>query len=128
MFLDSATDRMKEIIIYGGLAFYLTDKAAFQGDNPAVPATLIALALGGSVLVSYVNAWGEAVMSGRQKTSGHKVNSSLRSGLMSFEVLMFLIIIGLVFGLLTPVILLIAMLSWLTALQRMANVMRRLNA
>lgn len=127
MLLDSVTDRMKEIVLYSGVAFYLVDFAASTGRSVGAYGVLLAFALGGSVLVSYMNAWGEVVVSGHQK-AGHKVNQSLRTGLLGLEVRMFIVVVGLLTGWLTEAVLVIAVFAWITAFERLSNILHRLNA
>lgn len=126
MMLDSSTDRMKEILLYIGIAYFLVDRAATTTWEPAQIAALVAGAVGGSVLVSYINAWGDAVLSATPQKK-HAVNATFRSGLMRFEVRMFLIIFGLLTGWLLPIVGLIAILVWLTAFERLNNVIKRLS-
>jgi len=127
MLLDSVTDRMKEITLYSGIAYYLVSTAAAQGHNVGLYGLLIAFALGGSVLVTYMNAWGEVVISGHQK-AGHKVNDSLRTGLLGLEVRMFIVVVGLLTGWLTEAIIVIAIFAWVTAFERLSNILHRLKA
>lgn len=124
MLLDSTTDRMKEIILYIGIGYGLVSYAK-SAQEAAITTAFIAAACGGSVLVSYVNAWGEVVMAsaGLQK---HKINQAFRGGILRFEVRMFLLIFGLVTGWLESVVIVIAILAWFTALERLYNITKRL--
>jgi CDP-diacylglycerol--glycerol-3-phosphate 3-phosphatidyltransferase len=54
-FVDSVTDRYSELIIFGGLLFYYSQRGDWQG------ALLAFAAAGGSVLVSYVRARAQAL-------------------------------------------------------------------
>lgn len=119
MFLDSVTDRMKEVFLYVGIAFYLvsTDQAFY--------AVWAIAALGGSVLTSYVNAWGDVVMS-KALGAAHKTNRAIRGGLLRFEVRMFLLVLALAFGRLPIFVVAIGTLSFVTVLQRMGTVLRSL--
>jgi CDP-diacylglycerol--glycerol-3-phosphate 3-phosphatidyltransferase len=54
-FVDSVTDRYSELIIFGGLLFYYSQKGDWLG------ALLAFAAAGGSVLVSYVRARAQAL-------------------------------------------------------------------
>lgn len=54
-FVDSVTDRYSELIIFGGLLFFYSQKGDWQG------ALLAFAAAGGSVLVSYVRARAQAL-------------------------------------------------------------------
>lgn len=119
MFLDSVTDRMKEIFLYGGVVFYLvsSDQAFF--------AVWAILALGGSMLTSYINAWGDVVMT-QVHGNTHKVNKTFRGGLLRFEIRMFLLVIALLFNQLALFVVVIGVLSMLTAVQRINNVMKKM--
>lgn len=127
MFLDSATDRVKEILLYVGIVYYLVTSAIETGENPGMIAAITIFALGGSVLTTYMNAWGEVVLAGHKK-AGHTVNKSLRGGFLGFEVRMFLIVVGLVFGWLQGIVVFIAVMAWVTAFQRLRNIIIKLDA
>ncbi len=120
MFLDSTTDRIKEVLLYCGLTGYLLQHA----NNTVVVATVAAL--GASLITSYVNAWGEVALATAPQKARHQVNKSLRTGLGGFEVRMALIVIGLLGGVLTPVIYIILALGGLTVLQRIVNTLQKL--
>lgn len=119
MLLDSITDRMKEIIIYIGIAVALIR----SGQSEAV--VWAVAACGASLLVSYVNAWGEAVVAG-SGLPRHQVNQSFRSGLMSFDVRVAVIVAGLATGRLVAAIMAVALLSTLTAIWRVMRIGRAL--
>jgi CDP-diacylglycerol---glycerol-3-phosphate 3-phosphatidyltransferase len=121
MMLDSTTDRMKEIILYMGIAYFLVS----QATSTAQTATIVVAAAGGSILVSYINAWGEAVLASRS-SGKHRINSTFRGGLMRFEVRMFLLVFGLLTGWLWWSVAIIAVAAWLTAFERLNNVVKRL--
>lgn len=118
MLLDSSTDRMKEIFLYGGAAYYLVN------TGQAYMSVWAVLALGSSLLVSYTNAWGEVVMS----KIGHnnQVNKSFRGGIMSFEVRMATLIVGLLSGKLAISIVIVAVFSWITVIQRLTGITSRI--
>lgn len=112
MLLDSTTDRMKEVILYIGIAFALV----FTGHTLAI--VWIVAACGGSLLVSYINAWGEVAIA-NSNLYKHKVNQSFRGGFLRFEVRMFALVIGLLLNQLVFVVALLTVLSFYTALQRL---------
>ena len=120
MLLDSVSDRTKEVMLYIGVAYFYVVL-----EYPYYAVWAVA-ACGASLLVSYVNAWGEAVMASSQKEN-HKVNQKFRSGLMTFDVRMFLFLIGLVTSLLPEMLIAISILSAFTAVGRLVNVSRRLS-
>ncbi len=119
MLLDSITDRMKEVILYGGIVSYLLSQGA---DTSAIWAIF---ALGGSMLTSYINAWGDVVMS-KAGARNHKANEGFRGGLMRFEVRMFLLVVALFANQLRVFVVVIAILAWFTAFQRLALIIRKL--
>lgn len=128
MFLDSVSDRIKEILVYVGLigaAASTQASCTLLGQtcwySNATYMVLLVAALGGSLLTSYVNAWGEAVLRG-STVSKTKLNKTFRGGVASFEIRMFLLVIMLLFGLEAIIIPLIALLAWYTALNRMYRV------
>ncbi len=115
MLLDSVTDRMKEVILYVGIAYL------FIGTGHAYATVWAVLACGSSLLVSYVNAWGEAVVANK-KLQGHIVNQAFRGGLMRFEVRMTLLVIGLASGHPIGAVALVALGSVWTALDRLVRI------
>lgn len=120
MLLDSVTDRMKEVFLYSGAAL------AMVGSGHPKAAVWAVVACGGSLLVSYVNAWGEAVAA-RAHLDQHGVNQSFRSGLMTFDVRMAVLIIGLASDKLIPTVAVIGILSWLTAIGRLRTISKALS-
>ena len=121
MLLDSTTDRMKEVILYMGVAtnFIIAEQPWF--------CVWAVAAVGGSLLVSYVNAWGEVVLA-QKPASKHAVNQTFRGGLMRFEVRMVFLIIGLLSNQLAITVVIIAVLVWITAFQRLVGIYRRVQA
>lgn len=119
MLLDSVTDRVKEVMLYAGIAY------AFIASGNASYAVWVVLACGMSVIVSYVNAWGEAV-SKNQKPISRKTNKVFRVGFMSFDVRMFVLFIGLLSGYLIHAVILIAILAPWTAVERFYLITRDL--
>jgi len=119
MLLDSITDRMKEVLLYGGVVFYLLQNGY---DGYVVWAVF---AIGGSILTSYVNAMGDVAMH-KSGARDHKTNEGFRGGLLRFEVRMFLMVVALLTGRLEILVVIVAILAWFTAFQRLRNVIRRL--
>jgi phosphatidylglycerophosphate synthase len=118
MLLDSVTDRMKEILIYIAIAYYFV---SVHEPNFAIWAVA---ACGVSLLISYVNAWGEAV--GKDTKPTHTTNKTFRTGIMSFDVRMFTIILGLAFDQLDIALVVIVALGSITAIERSVLTGRRL--
>ncbi len=119
MFLDASTDRFKEVILYTGIIFY-----AGSNHYSSVYLVFIIIALGSSLSVSYVKAKGEAAISNLgHKISHQELNKIFSAGLLSYEVRMALLVVGLLFNLLLPIIILIAVFSTYTALTRLNDIM-----
>lgn len=119
MLLDSITDRLKEVLLYIGIAYFFV-----VIEHPFVAVWAVA-ACGASVLVSYVNAWAEAVFAQHPQTA-HTLNQSFRSGLMSYDIRMSFFVAGLVTSLLPETLAIIAIFSGFTALGRVRQVLARL--
>lgn len=99
--LDSVTDRLSEAAVLGGLLFY-------SSGQPAQPEViLIYAALTGSILVSYTRARAEGV------------GLTLKEGLFTRAERVILLAVGLIIDQVTIVLWLLAVLSNLTALQRL---------
>ena len=115
MLLDASSDRAKEFLIYLGLIFVFADSENVAGVIAATAA------LGGSFMVSYVKAKGEtAIATGRKNHT--KVNRTYSDGIMQYQVRMVVLIVGLLLGHLTITVSIIAVLSWLTALVRLVDI------
>ncbi len=121
MLLDATTDRMKEIFLYTGIAFWFVEHNQMYGAVWAV------MAIGGSLLVSYVKAKGETAVAGSGLPPA-VVNRLFQDGLVRFEVRMTLLILGLLAQQLLPFVIGIALLSWMTAISRLIFISRKLRA
>jgi CDP-diacylglycerol--glycerol-3-phosphate 3-phosphatidyltransferase len=122
MLLDSVTDRVKEVILYGGVAYYFA-----LNDVHVWFAVAVATALGCSLLTSYLNAIGDAAVAKYNiKSQGHVVNRAFRGGLFPFEIRMLLLILGLLAGYLTVAVVVIALGAAYTAFARFAVVYSKL--
>jgi phosphatidylglycerophosphate synthase len=133
MFLDSVSDRIKEVLIYIGLmGAAASTSATCVGTSEtcwyssATYMVLLVIALGGSLLTSYINAWGEAVLRGSMVKKS-KLNQTFRGGVASFEIRMFLLIVMLLLGWEAFIVPLLAVLTWYTALSRMYRVIGALS-
>lgn len=116
MLLDSVTDRLKEVILYAGVAYaIILTGAVFY-------TVWVVLACGFSLIVSYVNAWGEAVI----KDTKHKTNKTFRTGFMTYDLRMLVLIIGLLSGHLIQAIIFITVFAFWTALERFYIVTKKL--
>ncbi len=119
MVLDATTDRMKEVLLYTGAAYALIQ----MGQSSA--AVWAVSACGASLVVSYVKAKGETAVKDSTLTA-NEINRLFQDGFLRFELRMTILIIGLLFGYLGPSIVLIAILSWYTAFQRLYMIMKKL--
>lgn len=122
MLLDASTDRLKEVMIYAGIAYYFENGRYVDGL-----AFWAVLALGASLAVSYVKAKGEAAIASSGRQFSHaELNKLFADGLMLFEVRMTLLLIGLLSGQLVFVVMGIAVLAGLTAISRLIRISRKL--
>lgn len=138
MFLDSVTDRMKEIMIYVGVIGFIATQAnnavctgvaecfTGAGIGERFAFAVVIAVLGGSMLTSYINAWGEAVM-GRAGIKSAAMNKAFRGGLGSFEIRMALLVLGLLTDYLFTAIIFIGLFVAITIIERMYKVFRELS-
>jgi CDP-diacylglycerol--glycerol-3-phosphate 3-phosphatidyltransferase len=105
-FLDSTLDRFSEAVIFFGLFIYLS------GQNQRVELILIYATTVGSLMVSYARARAEGI------------DIHLKDGLFTRFERVFLLVVGLLFNQLTPVLWILAIFTNFTALQRMYLVWR----
>ncbi|HSX07146.1 MAG TPA: CDP-alcohol phosphatidyltransferase family protein [Candidatus Saccharimonadia bacterium] len=121
MLLDASTDRLKEVLLYSGAGYALA-----LGHHPAT-AAWAAAACGASLSVSYVKAKGEAaVAASRTELTHAQLNRLFGGGLLSFELRMLVLIVGLVLDQLIIAVVVIAILAGFTALQRLVQISRQL--
>jgi CDP-diacylglycerol--glycerol-3-phosphate 3-phosphatidyltransferase len=105
-FFDSVADRTSDALVLGGAAWY------FAGRDPHLSVLAFAVAAL-SFLVSYTRSRAESL------------GLDARGGLMERAERMMLLGIGLLFGVLVPVLWLLAALSAVTVVQRVAKVWRQ---
>lgn len=130
MLLDATTDRMKEVILYMGVVVALYRYAEVSDSSLEYALLAVVAACGGSLLVSYVKAKGETAVKDLGLTA-NQINRLFQDGLVRFEIRMFLLVLGLAAnrpGALLTAVALIAIGSWITAVERMVKISRRLNA
>jgi CDP-diacylglycerol--glycerol-3-phosphate 3-phosphatidyltransferase len=121
MLLDASTDRLKEVALYTGAAYALANS-----PHPAA-AAFAAAACGASVSVSYVKAKGEAAFAILETGLSHDaLNRLFKDGLLTFELRMVLLIVGLAVNQLAIMTAIIAVLAAATALQRLVKISRKL--
>jgi phosphatidylglycerophosphate synthase len=118
--LDSATDRMKEILLYIGVAY-----AVVTVTGHAYLAAWVVAACGCSLLTSYINAMGDAVMA-KYKVEKHVMNKTFRGGLFPFQMRMFVLVLGLITNHLSWAVIIIAVGAAYTATMRMLGVFAKL--
>jgi len=119
MFFDAVTDRLKEILLYSALIVYTSSYKS--GVNSWA---VVALA-GTSLLVSYVKAKGEMAFAGLD-IDPQKLNKMFDDGLARYEIRMFLLVAGLISGILTPIINFVIALNLVTAALRFSIVSQEL--
>jgi phosphatidylglycerophosphate synthase len=120
MLLDASTDRMKEVLLYTGAAYALAGSGQTHATAWAVAAC------GASICVSYIKAKGETAV----KDSGlspNEINRLFQDGLGRFEVRMFLLVVGLLLNQLLAVLIIITVLSTMTAFERLIKISRKLS-
>lgn len=121
LLLSASTNRMQEVMLYSGAGFYLA-----HGVNPTV-ATWAVIASGASLTASYIKTKGEAAgVSGKISISCDALNKMFVDGLLTFEVRIFVLILGLLTGQLLIAVAGIAILASLTAVQRLITISEKL--
>lgn len=120
MLLDASTDRFKELLLYTGMGYALA-----LGPHPTQAALAVA-ACGTSLSVSYVKAKGEAAIAASQDIPHAVLNRLFKDGLLTFELRMFVVLVGIVTDQLAIAVGIIAVLAAYTALQRLVRISRAL--
>lgn len=119
MLLDATTDRIKETILYCGVAYSL-----IAGPNPKLAVWAVA-ACGASLCVSYVKAKGETAVSDHKLTP-NEINRLFQDGLLRFEIRMTILIIGLIANQLAIAVIVIAIFSTFTVFGRLISITKYL--
>jgi archaetidylinositol phosphate synthase len=119
MVLDAVTDRYKEVMIYTAIGYNLI---AIGQPYLAVWAIL---ACGASLSVSYVKAKGESAYIS-EKHSTENVNNLFKDGFMRFEIRMIIVILGLLTNYVGAAVVIIAIFSSITSVNRLIRVFRKL--
>lgn len=119
MVLDASTDRIKEVLLYVGVAYALV-----ASGRPFLSVWAVA-ACGASLCVSYIKAKGETAISGSSLSPNEK-NRLFTDGLLRFEIRMAILILGLLTERIDIAVITIAIGSSLTALGRLARITRKL--
>ena len=124
MLLDASTDRLKEVILLAALAFQIVSRY-----HQPIDALVVVLALGTSILISYVKAKGEAILANQDKNISHqKLNRIFSGGLMSYEFRIIIMVVALFFNLIIPVLVVIIVLGTYTYLLRFFKIMKYLSS
>ena len=108
-FLDSTLDRASEGVVFAAIGY------RFAAEGSAVDAGVVVLALLGSVLVSYVRARAEGL------------GAACRTGIATRAERVLIVALGLLFGLLAEAVYLVAFLTAVTVVQRIACARRELS-
>ena len=108
-FLDSTVDRYAEFFLFLGLMAYLF----LHRQGGLIEAALVLSAMTGSLLVSYTRARAEAL------------GFSCKVGVLTRFERIFILAVGLIFGWIYPVLVIIAIFTHITALQRIFHVYRQ---
>lgn len=111
--LDASSDRIKEIIIFCSLIYYLNEI-----DSSSLELSLAGAVLGLSIVVSYIKAKAETIMSAYSKVSYAKLNKVFASGLASYQFRVIILSLALVLNQITVGLLIIAILALITIIQR----------
>jgi CDP-diacylglycerol---glycerol-3-phosphate 3-phosphatidyltransferase len=110
-FFDSVSDRVTDILILGGVAWYLQDR--YHGHAFALPLAI----LGASLLISY------------QRAKAESLGFDAKGGLMERAERVVVLCAGLAFGfLLVPLLWVMLALTLVTAVQRFVKVWRQATA
>ncbi|HEY5668020.1 MAG TPA: CDP-alcohol phosphatidyltransferase family protein [Candidatus Saccharimonadales bacterium] len=121
MLLDASTDRIKEAMLYTGVAYVLA-----TGAHPAT-AAWAAAATGASISVSYVKAKGEAaVASSGKKIPHHVLNRMFADGFLTFEMRMVVLLVGLIANRLAIATAVVAVGAAFTVLQRLVRITKKI--
>ena len=108
-FLDSTVDRYAEFFLFLGLMTYLI----LHGQGGLLEAALVLSAMTGSLLVSYTRARAEAL------------GFNCKVGVLTRFERLFLLAVGLIFGWIYPILVILAVFTHITALQRIIHVYKQ---
>ncbi len=121
MFLDASTDRIKEVLLYTGIAYFLS-----VSSRPAWTSVAV-VACGASLTANFIKAKGEVALAlTRKHLSHHEINHYYHEGVVPFDVRMLLIVIGLLSSQILVVTVLIAVLASYMVFERLNLIIRQL--
>lgn len=106
-FFDSTLDRVSEGVVFAAITY------RFAVDGQDMLAAVVVLALLGSLLVSYVRARAEGL------------GGKCKVGLLTRAERVVLLTVGLLFGVLSPIIIILALLTGVTVVQRIHYVAKQ---
>lgn len=120
MIIDASTDRIKEVLVYSGAAYYLSQTADYSWSF------LPLLACGSILTVSYIKAKGEVAYAIKTKTNDHhKVNRLYNEGLVPFEIRTLVFILGLLTGQVLLASAIVAVLGTISIFERISFIGER---
>ncbi len=119
MLLDASTDRIKEVLLYTGVAF------AFSRSHLTYHTPWIVAAVGVSIIVSYIKAKGEMAAKNSPLTP-NELNRLFQDGIMRFEVRMAILVLGLLTNQLLAAIIVITIGGSITMIERLILITNKL--
>lgn len=124
MMFDSTADRVKEGIVYIGIAALFIEEDLSLGVLFAITALTI------SFTVSYISARGEVALLSASKSPKdvEGINNSFRTGYFGFEMRTFVLIVGLVSGYIYASVIINALGAFITLVQRFITITKTLEA
>lgn len=118
--LDAVTDRLKEVLLYTGAAYYFAVSAPADQQWYAA---LAVVACGTAITVSFVKSKGETMLATKSKHATYAtLNKVFAGGLFPFEVRMVVFIAGLLMGWLAGAMVVLTVFSSLAVWQRLRQV------
>lgn len=118
--LDASTDRLKEVLLYSGAAYYF---AMSDTESLRIFAAVAVLACGVSIAVSFVKSKGETILATKKASAKYtELNRIFSGGLFPFEVRMTVFVLGLLTGWLAFAVAIIAFFSSITVVQRLNDI------
>lgn len=118
--LDTVSDRLKELLVYSGLAYYFA-----SNNQPPILLLVTIVACGASLITPFIKAKGEAIIA----TYGHelsydRLSRMFQEGLLPYAFRIALLSIGLIAGreVISWVIILMAVLGILMVMERLSSI------
>ncbi len=133
MLYDAVSDRIKEVLVYVGLAGFVSIYTAYINGDYSVHIDgnfagywLIVAVCGMSLVVSYIKAKGEVAASGQGAHNAQELNRVFVGGIARYEIRMAFVIVGLLTGQIINVLWFLLVLISFTALQRIVRITKYL--